>query len=322
MNLDFLLSDEDFEREFTNVVLPFISPLKTDISIKTNKGYNLRAAFYKTGKSNSVIFISHGYTENIERYQEIIYYFLKADYSVAIMEHLGHGYSDRILANPCKVHIDTFDTYVDDFHTFYKEIRSRMGDDCKYYLFAHSMGGCIGTLYLEQYPNDFRACVLSSPMHEPDSGGVPKPLCKLAATVLELFGKGEQYLGSQDQDYKPTETFENAAGTSYSRWNTYNEIRKSDERYHTSSGTIHWMHEAILASEKAVRNAGKITTPILLSQAGRDTYVVPAAHNRFVAKCSVAKLITFPDAKHEVFNSDYDTRKRFYQEIFDFLDAR
>lgn len=47
-------------------------------------------------------------------------------------------------------------------------------------LFAHSMGGCVGALYLEKYPETFKKAVLSSPMMrmalEPRLK-VARPLC-------------------------------------------------------------------------------------------------------------------------------------------------
>lgn len=321
MNLNYLLPDADFEECMQNTVLPYLNSLQQTIQITAHDGWLLNCEYYLLEDTDKIIFISHGFTEYAPKYSEIIYYFLKAGYSVAFMEHRGHGYSGRMLPNDCKVHIDTFDTYVRDFHTFYEQIISKLPFNTKCYLFAHSMGGCIGTLYIEKYPHDFTACILSSPMHAPLSGGIPKFLCIAFANVLELLGKGTHYLGSQAQDYTPSETFEDAAGTSYERWEFFNNIRITDKNYHLSAGTVHWMNRALKDSAKSVKDAAKISIPVLVLSSGNDTYVDISAHKRFVSKCPHASLSLFKNSKHEIFNSDIDTRRDFYETIFAFLES-
>ena len=61
-------------------------------------------------------------------------------------------------------HVETFDEYVLDAKTFVeKMIKKNRPPGTTYVLLAHSMGGQIALRYLQQYPQDFNAAVLSSP---------------------------------------------------------------------------------------------------------------------------------------------------------------
>ena len=70
---------------------------------------------YLAEKPKGVIIISHGFTEAAPKYDEMIYYFLKAGYHVYMPEHMGHGQSYRLTADSSLVHIDTWKRYVRDF---------------------------------------------------------------------------------------------------------------------------------------------------------------------------------------------------------------
>ena len=84
----------------------------------------------------------------------MIYYFLQAGYSVFIAEHRGHGRSERRLSNMDKVYVESFAQYVRDLRIFVNKIVKRHQNEM--ILFAHSMGGAIGALYLQRYPGVFQ----------------------------------------------------------------------------------------------------------------------------------------------------------------------
>ena len=94
-------------------------------------------------------------------------------YSIYFLELRGHGLSYRPVTNPSMVDIGDFDEYVEDLKSFLDTIvipdqteNSELPDytALPLFLYAHSMGGCIATLFLEKYPDIFQAAVLSSPM--------------------------------------------------------------------------------------------------------------------------------------------------------------
>ena len=92
-----------------------------------------------------VAVISHGFTEGAPKYEELIYYFLQAGYHVYMPEHMGHGQSYRLAADPSLVHIDIWKRYVRDFLKVCHEIK-RAYPELPLNLFSHSMGGAIGAI--------------------------------------------------------------------------------------------------------------------------------------------------------------------------------
>ncbi len=150
---------------------------------KTAKTGGLYYELYPQETQKGTIVISYGFTESCLKYHELIYYFYLQGYQVAIMDHRGHGKSMREVEDHTIVHIGLFSRYVKDLHRFVKTVVKPMAKDLPLYLYAHSMGGCIGAFYLEQYPEDFAKAVLNAPMLGVNLGGVPS----WAARVLVIL---------------------------------------------------------------------------------------------------------------------------------------
>ena len=129
---------------------------------------------YLAEKPKGVIIISHGFTEAAPKYDEMIYYFLKAGYHVYMPEHMGHGQSYRLTADPSLVHIDTWKRYVRDFLKICHVIKKTY-PELPLVLFAHSMGGAIGTIAAAWESQLFQKIILNSPMLRPLTGNVPWP---------------------------------------------------------------------------------------------------------------------------------------------------
>ena len=149
-----------------------------------------------TATFRGAIVISHGFTEFAEKYDELVWYFLLAGYSVCVLEHRGHGKSSRDVENPCMVWIDDWRRYVADLAGFAETIGQQYAAGMPLNLFCHSMGGGIGALVLEQYPTLFDKAVLSAPMIAPATGmplGVARvlvgALCGLGFGKKRVFGR-------------------------------------------------------------------------------------------------------------------------------------
>ena len=301
-----------------NVVLPFLASYEEDTMIEGYDGESIHACFYALPASCAVVCISHGFTEYTSRYQESIYYLMRAGYSVAICDHRGHGLSHRMVDNLSKVHIDSYDAYIQDYACFVEEVKRRFPNQ-KRFLLSHSMGGCIASYYLETFPEDFAACVLNAPMLDIVTD-LPRPLCRLYGLVCVRMGKGENYLGSQDQDYDGSESFETSCSTSYERWAYFKKTRDENPAYQTCAASIEWMTASLSIVPKVIKRAKKIRIPLLLCQAGCDSMVGPKGQIAFVKRCQKARLFRLPDAKHETLLCDYPTRLAFWNRTLAFLE--
>ena len=384
---EILLPDVGFAEAMERQVLPYLQKRCEIKEIICPDGARLHAQFYRRKDARGVVCISHGFTEYVDKYSEVIYMFLRAGYSVAICDHRGHGHSTRALENLSKVHIDSYDTYVEDYHCFVEEVKKYFGDggrplvpdqigskdggrplvpdqigskdggrtpvpdqidsaagnSSEYlsgrfksgqefigqnagqrtvprsYLYGHSMGGCIAALYMEAYPKDFEKGILSCPMLDIDTMGVPKPLGRAFGRVMLRLGQGEKYLGSQEQDFTGRDTFENGCANSCERFDYWLALQKKDKYHQTSAGTISWMSASLAAEKKVHKNVAKIEIPILLVQADEDQMVRLPGQNKFVSKCADARLVNIKGSKHEINNGIFEMREKYWKAILGFL---
>lgn len=253
---------------------------------------------YEVKEAKAKIVISHGFCESLVRYRELIKVFNQDGYSVYILDHRGHGCSGRLGVDDSQINVEKFDYYVEDFKTFIDMVVKK--DENKLFLFAHSMGGCIGGLFLERYPNYFDAAILNAPMMQINTGKYPDIVSKVIANGLCAFGQGHKYiLGQKPYSGKPNLT---GSGTSsQKRYDTYFNKQVRNKNLQTEGGSFNWLKESFKATKEVVDNSSKIQVPVLLVQAGKDTYVKPAGHNKFAEGNSKCGLHYIKEAKHETY---------------------
>ena len=193
-----IIQEENYEYAMRNEVEPylaahcrdkFVTGAKEDGQGKTTRAAKLHVKFYETERPKGVVIVSHGFTEGVPKYDEMVYYFLKAGYHVCIPEHTGHGLSYRLTEDPSLVHIDTWKRFVRDFLKIC-HYTVRRYPNLPRFLFAHSMGGAIGTIAAAWEPDLFQKIILSSPMIRPLTGNVPWPLTVAIAQTECLVGRG------------------------------------------------------------------------------------------------------------------------------------
>ena len=252
----------------------------------------------KNPKANIVI--CHGLRECTEKYYELIYYFMKEGYSVFIMEHRGHGRSQRLGIDTSQINVEKFDYYVEDFKKFIDEIVIPDSNNKSLLLFAHSMGGGIGTVFLEEYTNYFKAAVLSSPMHEMNTGKSPKILANIVSIGMRLCGKEKWYLPGQ-KPYTGEKKFPSSSTSCKERYEYIHDKIKKNKVYHSGGSSALWYIESSKATRKLLKkeNASKVKIPVVLFQAEYDTYVIPRAQNKFATYAKNCEIIQVKESKHE-----------------------
>jgi len=85
----------------------------------------------------------------------VVDYFVPRGYAVYTMDHRGHGKSEGE-----RVHVDSFDDYVDDLHIYYEQVRAQT-DELPIVLLGHSMGAFIAVAYAARYQDELAALLLS-----------------------------------------------------------------------------------------------------------------------------------------------------------------
>lgn len=319
MNItDIFIKDQDFTEKLNGEILPFIESNIVDGYFTNVGGLRLHYELLKHPHEKKLIVISHGYCEFTRKYAEVMYYFYHMGYSVAIMEHRGHGFSAREVPGYSMVHIDRFQNYVDDFAQFVDEIVIPTSSSGKPILFAHSMGGAIAALYLEQHPLVFEKAILSSPMIGLKMDGINPFALKLVLALSHLPFLNKRYVpGHHDYDF--TFNYPKCSALSKPRYNLQYVERGRVPQYRSNGATFGWTRESFNVSKKILKNANLVEIPVILMQASEDDLVLPEAQNDFAVKAKNCRLYRFEGSKHEIFNATDEIIIDYYNKIFDFI---
>ncbi len=311
-----LLGDEKFEENMKCVVAPFLEEYEKSGFLKSYDGTKIHFYTYEQKESLGHVVICHGFCEYAQKFEEMIYYLVKSGYSVYVPDHRGHGYSDRKVTNDEMVHVDSYEEYVDDLHEFV----TKMVPANNRYIIAHSMGGAIAIRYLEKYPEDFEKAVLSSPMCGMKTGKHSNNFALLWASLKCRLGAKNSFANGQHGFGEPT--FDTCSCLDRPRYMYQYNKRVANTNYRTYGGSFGWVKASIKATKKLMnkKNINKITTPILIFQAGLDHLVKTKTQEEFLNRCKMATMISVKDAKHEIFNCHLNHRKLFYKETLSFLE--
>ena len=135
-----ILADKDFCKTMDTDVLPFLEQIGFQGYLSLKDGaYKQRPPSackdryltrpnclyyeaYLPKRPIGAVVISHGFSESIEKYKEVIFYFAASGYQVYLADHPGHGRSLRYTDHPCMVHIDHFESYTRALHDFVTKV--------------------------------------------------------------------------------------------------------------------------------------------------------------------------------------------------------
>lgn len=313
------LSEEDFAGQMKTLVEPFLASVKKAGELPVSSGRLYYELYPQQEKADTVV-ICHGFSESTAKYQEFIYYLYQAGFQVVVYDQRGHGKSFRMGEDANVVHVEDFYDYVEDLHCLIEQVVKAFAGDGALYLYAHSMGGCTGALYLEHYPGDFAKAVLNAPMLAIQMGACPLPIAKGICDLAKLFGRGKKRLFVHGE-FNPEEPFSQSCSDSGARHAYYLKLRRKTPCYRTSSASYAWGSAAIKAGCQAVKrkNASRITIPVLLFQAGKDNQVRAAAQENFIKQIEKGRLMKVPSSKHEIYRARQEVLEPYMEKIRTFF---
>lgn len=313
------ISEKNYEEDMKRVAEPFINEYKKSGYIKGINNIELYYEKYINDEAKGNIVISHGFGEFTEKYNEMIYYFLNCGYSVFIIEHRGNARSSRLGKDSCQISVERFDNYIEDFKTFLEEVVIPEGRNKILLLFAHSMGGGIGSAFLEKYPEYFNGAVMSSPMHEINTGKYPKIIALTVSSFLVAIGKGNEYLPGQ-KPYTGRRKFPSRSTNSKHRYNYQYNLIENNESYQTGGSSAKWYYEAMKAVKGVIKpkNASKVKIPVMILQTELDTHVIPDAHYKFAENAKNCRVVIVKGSKHESYFENDDITFHVIDKIIDF----
>lgn len=314
----------DYGTRMKLVIEPYLQQYCRQFYLEREEGKKLYCLSFRKPNPKGVVLISHGFTENEEKYKEVIYRFLDINYNVYFMEHCGHGRSYRLVEDLSLVHVDKYQRYVEDF-LYFAHYAKKENSKLPMYLFGHSMGGGIAAAVVTAEPNLFQKVILSSPMIRPYVKGVPWHEVRSMIRSACLAGKAKEYV----MGYGPYTGPKPLSRTSSMREDQndyYQEVKANEPLFQTNGASYGWMRAADKLNRYIKKEApGRIQIPVLLFQAEYEHLVSNKAQFQFILKLRKegnhkAKLVRVPKCKHEIFNSTKRTREAYWRMIFRFLD--
>lgn len=314
-----IIGEEDFSEQMEKSIGPWVGQCLRDGYCMSGDGTKIHYHCAVHPQERAAVVISHGFCEFVCKYYEVMYYFYQMGYSVFLLEYRGHGFSQRFVEEMDRVYVRDYREYVDDLHGFMEQVVTKESLTKEYLLFAHSMGGCIGSLFLEQYPQYFRAAVLSAPMLQMNFRDVPEWAVSLLVLWSRIARWDLRYVPGQ-KGFDGVYAFATSSCTSEARYAYVFARREEEPHYQSYGGTYAWTRASIRAIRQVHKHADQIRIPVLLFQAGLDGMVKPAGQEAFVRETAQTQLVRFETSKHEIFNATEDVRREYYKRIFAFFE--
>ena len=270
----------------------------------------LRYVSAVTDSTGPAIVLLGGRSESYQKFRELIYDLCQQGYSVYSMDHRGQGMSDRLLNNLHKGHVEYFRDYVTDLKFFIDKVITP-SQHSKKYLLCHSMGGTIGSLYLQNYHNDFTAAVLCSPMFGINFGQIPRPVANIYGRAMQLVNKlihTESFYAPGKGDFSHAQFESNQLTHSPLRFDLFRRSYGFYPQTQLGGPTINWLLQSLKACRQAIQYAANIKTPTLVLQAGGDEVVLASSQQQFCYALSHStnteqpkEPVLIPGAAHELF---------------------
>lgn len=282
------------------------------------------------GGVRAVLQISHGVAEYIDRYEPFAAYLTAHGFAVAGNDHIGHGKSMALGAEPLYFGgKGSWDKVVDDLYA----LRGKVGREfpgVPYFLLGHSMGSFLARTYLIRYPGTVSGAVIMGTGQM--SGALTAAGRLIARREARKVGVDHSSpvvdrlaFGSYNKPFAPNRTAFD--------WLSVNE--ENVDRYiadplcggNASVGLFREMLNGL----DLIRSPGNLarmnmTTPILFVSGADDPVGgagkgVQAAFRSFRrAGCRDVSIKLYPGARHEILNDN--CRDEVMSDLLEWLNAR
>lgn len=322
-NEDYLVeSCSSYSGIMNDTVLPWIESRGCVSVIPGFESRPLYCVSYEAEHPVGTVLIVHGFTENAFKYSELIFSLLHLGYSVVAYDQRGHGRSWRADGIPDEsvTHVDHFSDYVEDLQIVYDTYRKTMPSP--WFIFAHSMGGAVASLFLERGNHDIAGAVFSSPMIAPYIRSVPVPLASALAAVASAMGRGKHWPFFM-KPYSGPEDFNTSCATDPDRFSWYDAVKASRHEFRNSIPSYRWSYEAVHVTDQILAPGApeRIACPIILFSAETDFSVEHEPQQTFVSRVRNGQFVSVSGARHEIFRSVNEVLFPWWKQVIAFLKA-
>mgnify|MGYP003338537937 CR=1 FL=1 len=281
-------------------------------------GWPLRRFTLGSGVRGSLLFLG-GRADMIEKYVEPIAFWAGQGWRVTSFDWRGQGGSGRLTARPHVGHIEDFGIWVRDLSRFVAEWQESTSGP--HVIVAHSMGAHVLLRGLATRAVAVDAIVMTSPMLDIITHGVPLPLAQALAATLSAIGFGRVPIGpDQGASEKRFQRLTHSRGHFEDEmwWRTH-----APELY-VGPPSWRWLREAFLSC-RFLEQPGlleRVQVPALILGTTADQLVDADAIERVAHRMPNARLHIYgEEAAHEILRESDTVRMDALDRITLFLNG-
>lgn len=293
-----IIKEEDFS-DSINDVEKRLDECRNSGNFDSFDGKKMYYEYFLVEKAKASIVIVHGLSEFSKKFHEAAYYFLNQGYNVFIYDQRGHGLSFRMTKQIDLIHVDSFYDYAKDLDAFIEKIVAPTAQK-PLYIYAHSMGGAVTTLYLAKEQERISKAVLSAPLFDPVvTHGVSDNVAKMGVFMAKLFlGGKKKFFGSKE--FNPEIKYNSDTDASRARFEYNMELRRNNPCYQSTPMSLSWTYGSLTIRSKLMKKrvTEGIKTPMLILSAEKDRLVKIEPQFEFAKKCKACEIVTIKNTGH------------------------
>jgi lysophospholipase len=281
-------------------------------------GVRLRAVLVPAANPRGTVVFSPGRTEPIEKYHEVVGELVDRGFTVLIHDWRGQGLSDRLAPDDRKKGCaNGWQPFVDDYSRILSTYQDRLPRP--WIAMGHSMGGGLTLLALAEGEGRFDAAMLSAPMCDIDTGGIPPVAARIIARLMTVLGRGQHYATPPADAL--SETFETTVLTHDDiRFRRSLALYQAHPDLVLGSVTWGWIDFALQLAARLRRPGAleAVPIPLVIVTAEEERLVRNAAARAMAARAPAGTHVEVAGAYHEVL-METDPRRAVFWSAFESL---
>ena len=265
-----------------------------------------------------------GRGDMIEKYLEIIAYFVSGGWAVTAFDWRGQGGSGRTMADPTVGHMADFGQWIADLGDFAQDWQAQGAGP--HVVLAHSMGGFLALRAMVESAIRPDAAVLTAPMLGLNGGSIPRWLVRtIIAAMLRIAGPTGAAWTQNETSAVRLRARQRRLTHSLSRHEDELYWRRTSPEVSLGPPSWAWLDQAYRATDALVRSPAlaQMNVPTLILGTDADQLVSPDAIRQVSALLPDAHLHMYgAEAAHEILRESDTVRLDALARIDAFWDAR
>lgn len=289
--------------------------------LTTSDGVRIRIAIWTRKDARGTVLLFPGRTEYVEKYADAAREFGERGYATLAIDWRGQGLADRLISDRILGHVNDFSDYGRDVDAVVKAAQT-LDLPRPWHLLGHSMGGGIGLdALLQGLP--VQSAAFTGPMWGIHISPVLRAAANALVAIAPRIGLGHVLPPTTfRENYVTNQPFDGNALTRDK--DMYDMMRRQISTHPElaiGGPTLIWLREALSATARMADQASPDCP--CLCVLGEAEQIVDT--NRVRARMDAwpnGRLLTIPDAEHEVMMEIPKTRETVFDALTELFDAQ